>query len=185
MDGDLFFCVWFGLDLEKCSWWEVEPRDMAVTKQQLGGALPPTINETMIGLRVARLTQQSTTKQSEEIKSNTAGLIVARAGQPRPSYWEGELRDSCVMHVSRNSPCNSLDFSQVYLLLKSLLQKKQITTPCDICFSLDVASQPFQIFIHLKGCGALRLQHLGHKSPCTDLILVLCDWLPCPQIVPT
>ena len=31
-DGDFFFCVWFGLDLEKCSWWEVEPRDKVVVR---------------------------------------------------------------------------------------------------------------------------------------------------------
>ena len=34
------------------------------------GVAVATINETMIGLRVARLTQLSTTKQSEEIKLN-------------------------------------------------------------------------------------------------------------------
>ena len=41
---------------------------VAVRKVLVAAAV--TINETMIGLRVARLTQLSTTKQSQEIKLN-------------------------------------------------------------------------------------------------------------------
>ena len=43
---------------------------VAVRKVLVAAAAAVTINETMIGLRVARLTQLSTTKQSQEIKLN-------------------------------------------------------------------------------------------------------------------